>query len=320
MQTLRIATAIPPLVMAQYNLLRAFPERTHPHAHLISDDRVLTHHLPLLDAQRTGLEQDAVGYADFTDVVQESAALDVGIVLMRHAHRLRQNHRERCHALAVPFYLPFTSLQRAQHRLQHVRICLVQLTQMPFVLCQPDTVSPDVALDDDGQFMRAPWLDDEVAGSCVQKGAQLLDRAVPCEDDHRYVRVAMTNMFQQFCTVHTWHAQVGETEVYICVRQYLESLLCALHRRYCVAVGVKDALDCLTNQRFIVYHKHVVPGQGVCCHPETPLLERKTWEAPIPEVMRHLNYRRLERCTTGRCQTARHNHATFPDIVSDSSG
>src|SRR5258705_12232079 len=100
-QRVRVAAAIPPLVM-RANYSQAFAlEQRHVTEHLFAEHRVHLHEPAFRNRERCRLEQDVVGDADLADVVQKEAVLQACVVEQLWIDRLRKLDRLALHALRV---------------------------------------------------------------------------------------------------------------------------------------------------------------------------------------------------------------------------
>ena len=76
----RVAGAVPALVVRAHDAQPLAAEQRHVLEHLLADRRVLLQDAPLVRLQRPALEQDPVGDADVADVVEHEAPLEARVV------------------------------------------------------------------------------------------------------------------------------------------------------------------------------------------------------------------------------------------------
>src|SRR4051794_13250874 len=96
-----IPAAVPALVAGPPDLADVLQRSAHAVQHPLARDRVAAHDIPLVVAQRTGLVDDLLGYADLADVVQQRAELDEPPLVLAEAELVCDRHRQRNDALAV---------------------------------------------------------------------------------------------------------------------------------------------------------------------------------------------------------------------------
>src|SRR5579872_5757112 len=88
-QSVRVARAVPPLVMAAddgKNRRQSF----HGPADFLAADGMHAHHLPLFSAQETFIEENRVRNSDLANVMQVAAPVQGQLVRPRHSQRLAQ--------------------------------------------------------------------------------------------------------------------------------------------------------------------------------------------------------------------------------------
>ena len=97
----RIALAVPPLVVGADDPQPQALEEGDPAEHLLAEQRVRPHRAPLPIVERAGLLEDAVRDPDLADVMEQEAVLGARILHQLGADRPGQLERVALHALGV---------------------------------------------------------------------------------------------------------------------------------------------------------------------------------------------------------------------------
>ena len=102
----------------------------------------------------------------------------------------------------------------------------------------------------------------EVVSPFLHTFHRTFHRAVPGDNDHRNIGVALTNHLQHFKGSHNRHLQVTKNDVGGLAIQHFQSVPAVFGGQHLEPLRAEDTATAVSDHFFIVYHKE----SGLCRH------------------------------------------------------